>query len=564
MIDIDSDMVSNADTDILPDAESDMVSDVESDMVSDVESDMVSDAESDMVSDVESDMVSDVVSDVDSDMVSNVESDINADMVSDVNSDMVSDAESDMVSDADSDINADMVSDVESDMVSDAESDMVSNVDSDINADMVSNVESDMVSNVVSDVDSDMVSDAESDMVSNVESDINADMVSDAESDMVSKESEMRESHMDIEQRMYPSQLLSDILQYKPTKNVIGLGTYNFQYYLHQIIQTNDNVCKLESGSSYNIVINLLNFTYQYSLKLKDQIDLCRLELSSKRFIIIPILVVAPKLQHQNIIIIDNELQIIEYFEPYGDISIKKNVITIGENDTPLLDIGVDYNIEDMIKLVLSNLFPKRIGGRNFKPYKFVNVQFSKTNTKGLQLYGESAKMARQLSEGKSQTIIGGYCMAWCLLYSYIRVLCIRNAYLDIINEINQVMNINPLFIEHFITKISSDLSHVIKFENILCIKETQFELHSIIDLFNDHLTRKFNYFFEEMTTSFYKATIDNDYNKSREYHNRIIGFSNYTQFYALYFNVVNKLFRTSWYSDMNHELKYSKKRKLR
>jgi hypothetical protein len=422
-------------------------------------------------------------------------------------------------------------------------------------------------------IDSDMIStDTESYMSSEMEESNSSDMEesymsSEMEESNSSDMEESDSSEMEIEKHAYPSHLLNDMLQYTPTKNVIGLGIHNFQYYLQQIIQKNDNVCKLESGSSYNIVINLLNFTYQYSLKLKDQIDLCRLELSSKRFIIIPILVIAPKLQHQNIIIIDNQLEIIEYFEPYGDISMKKNVITIGDSNIPLLDIGFEYNVEDMIKLVLSNLFPKRIGGRNFKPYKFVNVQVSKYNmkknkTKGLQLYGESAKMARQLSEGKPQTIIGGYCMAWCLLYSYLRILCIQNSYFDIINEINKVMYQTPLFIEHFITKISSDLSNVTKFENILCIKETQFEIHSILDLLNDYLRNKFNSFFQNLIISFYKATIDNNnYDKSIEYHYRIIGFSNYIQFYKVYFNVINKLFIDC---NINNELKISKKRKLR
>ena len=332
---------------------------------------------------------------------------------------------------------------------------------------------------------------------------------------------------------------LDHIVTYNATKNIVCLNADNFRSYLEQVIYKDPDACNVKTWINYHISIDLYNFTYSHSIKFENDIRLCLADNNSRRFIFVPIKLSAPGLDHANLIIIDNVNRTIEYFEPYGDISTKQNFNTIGDNNPIQLEhVGFDYTIADMIHTVLKHFFPKRVGGRdNYMPYKFINVQGTKY---GLQWRGERARKERNKNEGMSENIIGGYCMAWCLLYAHLRIHCKLLNYDEIVKDINNKLYDYPFLIEHFITKIELDLNP--KVEHVACITDLELKNNSIIDICEPERVKKFNEYLVNAVMWYFKEIKEGtlDITKLQNYNRYITRYINYSQFYPLYFEGIN------------------------
>ena len=164
----------------------------------------------------------------------------------------------------------------------------------------------------------------------------------------------------------------------------------NYLDYLLTISSTlNNNVCKTHSSfvSEYFISIDFQNFKYKIPQKLKNDIEMCNF--NNKRIIIIPIILLFNKKDaHSNIIIIDNFLNTIEFFEPHGN--------TFSGFETPF---DIQYHILNSISLIDSVFSPLF--------YTFKNVH----NNCPIGLQFKS-----QINNNE------GFCLAWSLLFINIKL----------------------------------------------------------------------------------------------------------------------------------------------
>lgn len=264
----------------------------------------------------------------------------------------------------------------------------------------------------------------------------------------------------DTEMEIY-NDIIENISQYTGKRDIIAISNISFREFLKKEVAKFDDVAQI-SSANVQLTINLTNFTWFCN---QDFLDNRRN--SRENFIIIPVSLIAPNISHQNIILVDKKNKIWEYFEPYGSIS-ETNAITISENKTPLIPIGIDYTVESTVHEVLKKLFP------DFKNFSFHNVLTRSTHPiaqLGFQTFGECIR-----GKGDGKKIIGGYCVAWCLLYVYVRLHFLNKSYSFTIDAIStnlqhsvNVYGINykrktpghDLLIESFIRKIHNELEEI-------------------------------------------------------------------------------------------------------
>ena len=333
-----------------------------------------------------------------------------------------------------------------------------------------------------------------------------------------------------------PDEVLNIIMSYPPSKR-ITITPYVFYSYLQQIIM-NENlywVCHIDSIAQSFIDIDLIKFTYSYSQKFLDDIQRCLEQERPQRFFVIPITIKVPGLSHANIIILDNERQVVEYFEPYGNISIEQNKIKVKDEVIDLIPIGIDYDVPSMIKLVMSKFFPKRIGGQyGFTPYTFLNVQ---DTVDGFQAKGERARLIRD------NVIEGGYCMVWSLFYVYIRLSCKNESFQKIIDAMNTKSQKDPIFIERFITKVENELQPQLR--NLTSLREVFFESGSILDLFNVSYQKQIDDFILQLVTNYHIHILNKTLTPTllKEYQNKMSHVNSYSKFNDLYLIAINNLY---------------------
>ena len=162
-----------------------------------------------------------------------------------------------------------------------------------------------------------------------------------------------------------------------------------------------NNICLFTSKyvSDYFIEIDFLNFTYKISKRLINSLETCK-ENMDIRFYIIPLKLIFNYTDaHSNIIIIDNQEQRIEFFEPHGD----------------YFQGNVPYDIETYIKKLINLLFPIRT-----VLYQFINVH-------------QSCPIGLQSKQGMVNPE-SGHCLAWSLLFINTRLNNLTLTSEDIIN----------------------------------------------------------------------------------------------------------------------------------
>ena len=200
-----------------------------------------------------------------------------------------------------------------------------------------------------------------------------------------------------------------------------------FTYFIDYIILSGGVIttCGYQSQhiSEYFVEINFNNFEMNIPNILVETIRNC---MKFTRFFIIPVKLIFSSLKnigHANIIIVDTQEQTIEFFEPHGSVFLGQSVV----------------NIENIIKKVVDMILPT-----HSVLYRFTNVQADRTCI-GIQTKQSQIKRS------------GGYCLAWSLLFAYLRVINLNLSANDIIKYfINETPEFLDIFIRKFITFVGN------------------------------------------------------------------------------------------------------------
>lgn len=224
-----------------------------------------------------------------------------------------------------------------------------------------------------------------------------------------------------------------NLKHYAPS-TLISLKNEIFSQHLDSIFQHNHQfICAQQSHNftDYYLFINLVLLNATISNILLNFINNCRK--TQIRFIIIPLIILTQynadgnSDSHSNILIIDNLLHTIEFFEPHG------KEYKLG---------NYDLDIEETIKIILNELFTEE-----FVLYNFINLQ----NQCPIGLQAKQSYV----------DIYAGHCQAWSLLIIELRLLNFLTSTEDIIEFLhNQDPYDLDLYIKKYITYVYSKTSH--------------------------------------------------------------------------------------------------------
>jgi len=201
------------------------------------------------------------------------------------------------------------------------------------------------------------------------------------------------------------------------------------------LTESEQNICYISSAfiTDYFVKIDMTTYSVHIPVSLIAAINVCKTN-NNKRFFIIPIHLEFPNIiesnyegsgselnsAHANIIIVDTWLKKVEYFEPHGK-AFTGHII--------------DFDIEEIILNMIHDL----IGNDN---YTFKNVQM---------LCPIGIQAIQNIADPGS-----GYCLAWALLFIYLRVL---NSSIIEFNEIdsdditNFLTNLSPVELTIYIKR---------------------------------------------------------------------------------------------------------------
>lgn len=170
---------------------------------------------------------------------------------------------------------------------------------------------------------------------------------------------------------------------------------YDYQHlnniikFIHSEMKPRDDIYYFRSVEDSFIEVNIVTKKIKpYYISLEEYIINIKQSLD-KRYVPITINIQLPTHSHANIILIDNELKNIEYFEPHG---YKKEESTL--ESVP----NAYYNKLKIIQNFFSKILPD---------YKFINTSdyFKK---QGFQMKYDARH---------------GYCVTWCIIYVHYRLL---------------------------------------------------------------------------------------------------------------------------------------------
>lgn len=232
---------------------------------------------------------------------------------------------------------------------------------------------------------------------------------------------------------------MPDVSEFNETDKVF-LDKLVYVNYMDTIFRK-QNVCSLQTTeiNEYFLSINLVNLTFKISNKFRNYISKCKGN-SKIQFFIIPVALLFPKNfdgtsdnldhninGHSNVIIIDTINNVIEYFEPHGEI-FKGSVIS--------------YNIELIIETVIRQILPIEYHvNRNNSNYIFENV----------------FKSCPNFYEPSGVQTTDSFCLAWSLLYTELRIINSEYTSQDIVSVLREIPKNDLLYyLKKYITFIQT------------------------------------------------------------------------------------------------------------
>jgi hypothetical protein len=330
---------------------------------------------------------------------------------------------------------------------------------------------------------------------------------------------------------------MPDVSEFKETDKIF-LDKLVYVNYMDTIFRK-QNICSLQTTeiNEYFLSINISSLTFKLSNKFRNYMSKCKND-PKIQFIIIPIALNFPnnfdneldKLDnningHSNVIIIDTINNIIEYFEPHGEI-YKGSVIF--------------YDVQLIIETIIHQILP-------------IEYHINRTNSK--YIFENVFKSCPNFNVSGIQTT-DSYCLAWSLLYTELRLINSKYTSQDIINILNEIPNADLLYyIKKYITfiqfkskprkNIIYDSANEFTIANYILVDNKPILkpilLQDIIDQNSlkqriDFLLNEYKEINNEINTSQY-LNLDNDYiiklnKKLRLLFNELISYQSFPGFY--------------------------------